>query len=74
MGSCHHGVARSQVAIGGDGLQLWRVAVNIMNKQPTRGVPSGWGFGEGQTTHSKHTTWREMLHRNSDLDGFFGTT
>jgi hypothetical protein len=25
---CHHGMARSQVADGGDGLQLWRVAAD----------------------------------------------
>jgi hypothetical protein len=29
MGPCHHGMARSRVADGGDGLQLWRVAENI---------------------------------------------
>jgi hypothetical protein len=26
---CHHGMARPQVADGGDGLQIWRVVVNI---------------------------------------------
>jgi hypothetical protein len=30
---CHHGMVRPQVADGGNGLQIWRVAVNIMNKQ-----------------------------------------
>jgi hypothetical protein len=30
---CHHGMARPQVADGGDGLQIWRVAANILNKQ-----------------------------------------
>jgi hypothetical protein len=29
---CHHGMARPQVADGGEGLQIWRVAVNILNK------------------------------------------
>jgi hypothetical protein len=29
---CHHGMAHPQVADGGDGLQIWRVAVNILNK------------------------------------------
>jgi hypothetical protein len=28
---CHHGMARPQVADGGDSLQFWRVAVNILN-------------------------------------------
>jgi hypothetical protein len=28
---CHHGMARSQVADGGDALQFWREAANILN-------------------------------------------
>jgi hypothetical protein len=47
---CHHGMARPQVADGGDGLQIWRVAANILNKQsrqPTRGGLPDWGFGVG---------------------------
>jgi hypothetical protein len=47
---CHHGMARPQVADGGDGLQIWRVAANILNKQPTRGGPPAWGLGVGLTT------------------------
>jgi hypothetical protein len=27
---CHHSMARPQVVDGGDGLQIWRVAVNIL--------------------------------------------
>jgi hypothetical protein len=30
VGPCHHDMARLQVADGGDGLQMWRVAVNIL--------------------------------------------
>jgi hypothetical protein len=30
---CHHGMERPQVADGEDGLQKWRVAANILNKQ-----------------------------------------
>jgi hypothetical protein len=32
-----------------NGLQIWRVAVNILNNnrgQPTRGGPPAWGLGE----------------------------
>jgi hypothetical protein len=29
---CHHGMARPQVADGGDGLQIWEVAANILKK------------------------------------------
>jgi hypothetical protein len=46
---CYVGMARPRLA-GGDGLQVWRGAVNILNKQlwkPARGGPPSWGFGEG---------------------------
>jgi hypothetical protein len=33
VGFCHHGMARSQVADGGDALQVWREAANMLNKQ-----------------------------------------
>jgi hypothetical protein len=47
---CHHGTARPQVAAGGDGLQIWRVAANILNKQSRtadRGWSSSLGVGRG---------------------------
>jgi hypothetical protein len=30
---CHYVMARSRVADRGDGLQIWRIAANILNKQ-----------------------------------------
>jgi len=33
VGPCHHGTTYPQVADGGDSLQIWRVAMNILNKQ-----------------------------------------
>jgi hypothetical protein len=42
-----------QVAERGDGLQMWRVAANILNKHlrtANRGGPPASGLGEGQTT------------------------
>jgi hypothetical protein len=30
---CHHGMAHPQVADGGDGLQMWRVAAIVLNRQ-----------------------------------------
>jgi hypothetical protein len=30
---CHQGMARPQVADGGDGPQIWRVAASVLNKQ-----------------------------------------
>jgi hypothetical protein len=38
---CHNGKARPQVADGADGFQIWRVAVNILNKQ-SRTAESWW--------------------------------
>jgi hypothetical protein len=31
---CHHGMAHSQFVDEEDGLQLWRVAANKLNKKP----------------------------------------
>jgi hypothetical protein len=60
MWACHNGRARHQVADGGDGLQIWMVAANILNKQ-LRTAGKGWssilGLGEGLTPphHKKKT-------------------
>jgi hypothetical protein len=40
-------MARPQVADGGDGLQIWRLPANILNKQSRtayRGGPPAWGL------------------------------
>jgi hypothetical protein len=45
---CHHSMVWPQVVDGGDGLQIWRIAVNILNKQSwtaERGWPSSFGVG-----------------------------
>jgi hypothetical protein len=45
---CHHGMARPKVADRGEGLQIWRAAANILNKQSRtadRGWPSSLGVG-----------------------------
>jgi hypothetical protein len=43
---CHHDMARPKVADGGEGLQMWRVAANILNKQ-SRTVDRGWSSSLG---------------------------
>jgi hypothetical protein len=52
---CHHGMARPQVADGGNGLQIRRVAANILNKQ-SRTADKGWsssvGVGRGANNSS----------------------
>jgi hypothetical protein len=49
---CNHGMARFQVGDGGDGLQIRRLAANILNKQSRTtdrvGPPAGgggWAWG-----------------------------
>jgi hypothetical protein len=53
VGPCHHGLARLLVTDGGDGLQTWRTAANILNKQ-SRSVDKGWFYslvlGKGMIT------------------------
>jgi hypothetical protein len=43
MSQCHHSVAHPQVVVvvGGDGLRIWRVALNIPNKQ-SQTADKGW--------------------------------
>jgi hypothetical protein len=38
---CHQGMARPRVSDRGDGLQIWRAAANILNKQ-SRTADSQW--------------------------------
>jgi hypothetical protein len=52
---CHHGMARPLIVDGLDGLHMWKVATNILNKQ-SRTADTGCssslgGFGVGLTTH-----------------------
>ena len=77
VGQCNHGVAYPQVADGGDGIQIWRVTANVLNKQ-LRTTNKGWsssvGFVEGQTSHAKTLIIYKMYQKASDLEGSFGTT
>jgi hypothetical protein len=43
---CLHGTARPRVAGRGDGLQIWRVVANILNKK-SRTAYRGWHFSFG---------------------------
>jgi hypothetical protein len=62
----HHGMARPPVADGGEGLQIRRVAANILNKQ-SRTADRGWSYsscvGQGRTTAQYEPACYEMLHR-----------
>jgi len=53
MGPCHHSITCPQVADGGYGFQIWRVAANILNRQlwtTGKGLFSSFRLGEGLTT------------------------
>jgi hypothetical protein len=63
---CHHGMVHLQVVDGGEGLQIWRVIANILNKQTwatDRGGPPSFGLGGGLTTrHYRKQTCYQILH------------
>jgi hypothetical protein len=42
---CHHGMACPQVVDEGDGLQIWKVAVNILNKHNAEKFLSSCSIG-----------------------------
>jgi hypothetical protein len=71
---CHHGMVRPQVVDGGDALQFWREAVNILNKQSRTAVVlqlGGWAWGSQLTVKYKLVTkilnkpriWMESLDK-----------
>jgi hypothetical protein len=75
---CHHGMARPQVADGGDGLQIWRIAANILNRlsgTPDKGWSSSLGIERGANNSSpqkhklvtkdskKPQTWTVRFHK-----------
>jgi hypothetical protein len=49
---CHHSMARSRVA-DRDGLQIWRVAANMLNKQSR----TAWGLGGRLTALPRKTQY-----------------
>jgi hypothetical protein len=74
----HNGMAPPEVADGGDDLQMWRVAVNILNKQ-LRTADKGWSSSlgvEGLTTPYRknqlvtkcHKRPRIWMHLAQDMD------
>jgi hypothetical protein len=67
----HYGVAGFQVTGEINGLQVWREAANVLNKQFPR-ADNGWssslGVGWGlKTLHHNKSRFYEMLHRASAL-------
>jgi len=51
---------RPQVADGGDGLQIWKVDANKLNKQSRtaeKGGSPAWGLGEGPKTPHRKKAW-----------------
>jgi hypothetical protein len=71
-------MAHSQIVDEENGLQMWRVTVNIMSKQ-LQTANKGWSssfrvYVVLETSHHKKLVCYEMLHRDSDLGGFFTIT
>jgi hypothetical protein len=68
-------MTRLWVSDGGDGLQIWKVIANILNKHwwtVDKGWSSNVGFGEGLTTprHKKPACY-DILHRALELVGCY---
>jgi len=62
--------------VDGDDLQVWRLSVNVLNKQSwtADGVVLHL-VGEGLTTpHCKRPAYYKMLHRGLNFDRFFVIT
>jgi len=55
VGPCHHGTASPQVVDGGDGVQMWRVPANILNKQSRRD-DEGWSSRLGVGREASNST------------------
>jgi hypothetical protein len=77
MGPCHYVMTRPSVA-NGEGLQIRKEVTNILNKHSwtdDKGLFSSFAFGEMLTTPLRtNLVPYEMLHRASEVVGFFGTT
>jgi hypothetical protein len=56
-------MVRPWVADGGDGLQMWRVAANILNKQP-RIADKGWSFCLEVERRANNFSHKNNLLRN----------
>jgi hypothetical protein len=74
---CHHDMAHPHFADGGDGLQIWRVAVNILNKKLwTDDKMLSFSLGVGRAAKQLLTVKNKLVTKRSqealDLDGFFG--
>jgi hypothetical protein len=76
VGPCHHSMMRLWIVDGGESLQIWRVAANILNKQLWRANKEssysfgGWARGYQLITQNQQFT---NLHRTLDFEEFFGT-
>jgi hypothetical protein len=63
-------MARPQVADGGEGLQIWRVAANILNKHSrttNKGWPFSLGVGRGANNNPRVKKKRNVL-QNVKMD------
>jgi hypothetical protein len=56
-------VAHPRAADGGDGLQMWRVVLNILNKQ-SRTADKGWSPSVGVGRGADYSPWKNRLLRN----------
>jgi hypothetical protein len=66
---CQHAMAHPQYMDRGEGLQIWKVAMTLLNKQSRhqrRCGPPVWRSDRVLTTpHCRRSACYEMLHRTS---------
>jgi hypothetical protein len=67
---CQNGIARPQVADGGDGLQIWRVAAYTLNMQ-SRTADKAWcsSFGVGRGANNFSVEKMNLLQNVTKLFG-----
>lgn len=52
-------MTRHRIADGGESIQMWRAATNVLNKlsQSTRGGPHAWELGTGLACNTELLSW-----------------
>jgi hypothetical protein len=68
LSQMHHGVAYPRFAVGGNGLQIWRVIVNIMYEQSWT-ADKGWSYSLGVGRRSNNSSPLKDLHVKNITQG-----
>jgi hypothetical protein len=64
-------MAHPQIVDGGDGLQIWRVVANVLNKQSWT-TDNGWAQPRGLVVGLTTPHLKKYICYETDFEGFFG--